>query len=261
MEFEVINQNWLKENSYNNFIEFIKDMKNNQVYKRYNHLYSLFFVVYLFILMSFMFIITPLFFAPLIDCLMGLIDKDFNYLMVSIDQDFNYFIIMDLLISIIPSLLLFICLIYLDYKRLNNIIDYEVNQLQNKLNEKYVDKNDYEKVYLLYELIKNHNVAFKDTYNKCSVSNHLITVQLCELKVNKNQYKKFNQVKYEDPDIKDILNDKVLNVKKLSRDEALQFYDQYLNFDNQNIKTIEEYNELEKRLKDKNKESVKIYDN
>ena len=234
MEFEVINQNWLEENSYNNFIEFIKDMKNTQIYNKYNHLYVLFFIIYLFILMSFMFISTPL----------------ISYLMVNIGIDnFVYSIIIDLLISIIPSILVFIYLIYLDYKRLNNIIDDKVNQLKNKLNEKYVDKNDYEKVYLLHELIKNHNVVFKDKY---SDSDHLMTVQSYELKVNKNQYKKFNQVKYEDPDVKEILNNKILNSKKLSRYEALQFYDQYLNFDKKNIKTIEEYNELEKRLKDKN---------
>ena len=250
MEFQIVKQNLLEENNYNNFIEFIKDMKYTQIYMRYNHLYISLFVNYLFILISFMFTITALFIMPL----MGLIDQDFNYLMRSIliDQDFNYFIIIDLLISIIPSLLIFVYLIYLDYKRLNNVINDEVNQLQDKLNEEYVDKDDYEKVYLLHELIKNHDVVLKDIYDELGVYNHLITVRSYKLKIDKNQYKKFSQVRYNDPDIKDILNDKVLNVKKLSRDEALQFYYQYLNFDNQNIKTIEEYVELEKRLKDKN---------
>lgn len=237
MEFQIVKQNLLEENNYNNFIEFIKDMKYTQIYMRYNHLYISLFVDYLVILIVFMFTITALFIMPLI----GLID-----------QDFNCFIMIDLLISIIPSLLIFVYLIYLDYKRLNNVINDEVNQLQDKLNEEYVDKDDYEKVYLLHELIKNHDVVLKDIYDEIGVYNHLITVRSYELKVDKNQYKKFSQVKYNDPDIKDILNDQVLNVKKLSRDEALQFYYQYLNFDNQNIKTIEEYVELEKRLKDKN---------
>lgn len=250
MEFQIVKQNLLEENNYNNFIEFIKDMKYTQIYMRYNHLYISLFVNYLVILILFMFTITPLFIMPL----MGLIDQDFNYLMRSIliDQDFNYFIMIDLLISILPSLLIFVYLIYLDYKRLNNVINDEVNQLQDKLNEEYVDKDDYEKVYLLHELIKNHDVVLKDIYDELGVYNHLITVRSYKLKINKNQYKKFSQVRYNDPDIKDILNDKVLNVKKLSRDETLQFYYQYLNFDNQNIKTIEEYVELEKRLKDKN---------
>lgn len=241
MEFQIVKQNLLEENNYNNFIEFIKDMKYTQIYMRYNHLYISLFVNYLVILILFMFTITPLVLVPVI-----------NYLIGPINQDFNYFIIMDLLSSIIPSMFLFIYLIYLDYKRLNNVINDEVNQLQDKLNEEYVDKDDNEKVYLLHELIKNHDVVLKDIYDELGVYNHLITVRSYELKVDKNQYRKFDQVKYNDPDIKDILNDKVLNVKKLSRDEALQFYYQYLNFDNQNIKTIEEYVELEKRLKDKN---------
>lgn len=240
----------LEENNYNNFIEFIKDMKYTQIYMRYNHLYISLFFNYLIILISFMFTITALFIMPL----MGLIDQDFNYLMRSIliDQDFNYFIIIDLLISIIPSLLIFIYLIYLDYKRLNNVINDEINQLQDKLNEEYVDKDDNEKVYLLHELIKNHAVVLKDVYDEFDVHNRLVTVQSHELKVNKDQYKKFDQVKYEDNDVKDILNDKILKPKFLSKDEALQFYYCYLNFDNQNIKTIEEYVQLEKRLKDKN---------
>jgi len=240
MEFQIVKQNLLEENNYNNFIDFIKDMKYTQVYKKYNHLYSLLFVNYLLILISFMFIVTPLILVPVI-----------NYLVGPINQYFNYFIIMDLLSSIIPSMFLFIYLIYLDYKRLNNVINDEVNQLQDKLNEEYVDKDDYEKVYLLHELIKNHDVVLKDIYDELGVYNHLITVQSYELKVDKDQYKKFDQVKYEDSDIKTILSDKILKPKYLSKDEALQFYYCYLN-DNQNIKTIEEYVELEKRLKDKN---------
>lgn len=249
MEFQVVKQNLLEENNYNNFIEFIKDMKYTQIYMRYNHLYISLFFNYLIILILFMFTITALFIMPLI----GLIDQDFNYLMRSIliDRDFNYFIMIDLLISILPSLFIFVYLIYLDYKHLNNMIDCEINQLQDKLNEEYVDKDDHEKVYLLHELIKNHDVVLKDIYDDLDVHNHLITVQSYELKVDKNQYKKFNQVKYEDNDVKDILNDKILKPKFLSKDEALQFYYCYLN-DNQNIKTIEEYVELEKRLKDKN---------
>lgn len=75
MEFQIVKQNLLEENNYNNFIEFIKDMKYTQIYMRYNHLYISLFFNYLIILILFMFTITALFIMPLI----GLIDQDFNY--------------------------------------------------------------------------------------------------------------------------------------------------------------------------------------
>ena len=247
MKFQIVKQNLLEENNYNNFIEFIKDMKYTQIYMRYNHLYISLFFNYLIILILFMFTITALFIMPLI----GLIDQDFNYLMRSIliDRDFNYFIMIDLLISILPSLLIFVYLIYLDYKHLNNMIDCEINQLQDKLNEEYVDKDDHEKVYLLHELIKNYDLDYSSVDQS---DDHRLKLEL-----NTNDFMKFERELYKDEDVYKELKDNMLNDQILNEEETQKFYYEYIDHkikpQQKRIKSLDERHDLNQRLKNKNK--------
>lgn len=226
MNLQFIDKDWIIENSYDNFIKFIK-----------------YYVNYYGIILTIAYLLILALFASTIGALITeFVITIFN---------FQYYIFTDLLISVIPSIIIFILMIYYDYKRLNLVLDEELNRLQDKLNEKYADKHDNEKVYLLYELIENNDLIFKDKYNTFGFDNYNISVKLFELKIDDNKYEEFNKINYKDNDIKTILNDKILKPKLLSKNEALQFYDQYLN-NTQKIKSIEEYTDLEKRLKDKN---------
>lgn len=227
MKLQFIDKDWLMKYYYLNFKQFIK---------YYINYYSITLLVTAYLL------VLALFMSTIGVLITEVIITIFN---------FHYYILTDLLISIIPSIIIFTLMIYYDYKCLNVVLDKELNRLQDKLNEKYVNKYDNEKVYLLYELIENNDLIFKDKYNTFGFDDYNISVKLFELKIDDDQYIQFNNAEYQDNDVKTILNDKILQPKLLSKNESLQFYDKYLN-NTQKIKSLEEYVELEKRLKDKN---------
>lgn len=117
-------------------------------------------------------------------------------------------------------------------------------KVKDKLNEPYVDKNDKEKVYLLHELIKEYGIEY-------STSNQSDQLYLKLYLKDNNQYNKLNYDQY-DNDEKDAIQD-VINYKQLTEKEAIQLFDQYIiYYSRSKIKSIEEKNELRKRIMNKN---------
>lgn len=233
MELQFVNKDWLMKHYYLNFKQFIK---------YYINYYGILFLTFIFSLI--LMLLTFTIGAFLIMIINELINKSLS--------EFK-FILIDFIISFILSIPTFLYVIYSDYKEFNLIFERELNELQDQLNTKLVDKNDNEKVYLLHDLISNNNITFKDQCNMIGYRSYSINVNKFILDIDDDKYEDFNKINYKDNDVKKILNNKVLKPKLLSKNEALQFYDRYLSNNNQNIKSLEEYNELERRLKDKNK--------
>lgn len=240
MNLQFIDKDWLMKHYYFNFRQFI-----HYYIKHYD-------LLILFLAFSFIVIFSMWSIGAFLTMIINeLINKSLS--------EFR-FILIDFIISFILSIPAFLHVIYGDYKEFNLIFERELNKLQDQLNTKLVDKNDNEKVYLLHDLISNNNITFKDQCNMIGYRSHSINVKKFILDIDDDKYEDFNKINYKDNDVKKILNNKVLKPKLLSKNEALQFYDRYLNV-TQDIKSLEEYNKLEKRLKDKNKERVKTHDN
>lgn len=238
MELQFVNKDWLMKHYHFNFKQFIK---------YYINYYGILFLTFIFsLILMFLTFTIGAFLTMIIN---ELINKSLS--------EFK-FILIDFIISFILSIPAFLYVIYSDYKEFNLIFEHELNELQDQLNTKLVDKNDNEKVYLLHDLISNNNITFKDQYNMIGYRSYYINVNKFILDIDDDKYEDFNKINYKDNDVKKILNNKVLKPKLLSKNEALQFYDRYLSNNNQNIKSLEEYNELERRLKDKNRKSENV---
>ena len=116
-------------------------------------------------------------------------------------------------------------------------------KIKDSLNTPYVDKKDKETVYLLHELIKKYGIE----HSKNDQHNHFY-LEL-DLK-DHGQYDKIDYDQYDD-DEKDVIYD-VTKYKKLTENEAIQFFDQYIrNYSYPKIRSIEERNELKQRIMNK----------
>lgn len=117
-------------------------------------------------------------------------------------------------------------------------------KIKDSLNTPYVDKKDKEKVYLLHELIKKYGIE----HSKNNQHDHFY-LEL-DLKDN-DQYDKIDYNQYDD-DQKDVIYD-LIKHKKLTENEAIQFFDQYISdYSYPKIRSIEERNELKQRIINKN---------
>lgn len=165
---------------------------------------------------------------------------------LSLFHDIKYAIV----ISLVFFILSIIVIIKLEYNtktshKLNSKI---IQKLQNHLNEKYVSRDDHEKAYLLHELITKYNLEYSSVDQSDDYS---LTLEL-----NTNNFIKFESKLYKDEDVYNELKDNVLNDKKLTEDEAQNFYYEYIDHkikpEQKRIKSLDEHNALSQRLKNKN---------
>lgn len=152
------------------------------------------------------------------------------------------------LCSVIIFILLFISIAKIDYNmKTSHKLNLEITQkLQEKLNEKYVFKNDHEKVYLLHELIKNYDLDYSSVDQS---DDHRLKLEL-----NTNDFMKFERDLYKDEDVYKELKDNMLNDQILNEEEAQKFYYEYIDHKpkQKRIKSLDERHDLNQRLKDKN---------
>lgn len=154
------------------------------------------------------------------------------------------------ILSFIIFILLFIVIVKLEYNtKISDKLNSEITQkLQEQLNEKYVSRDDSEKVYLLYELIKKYNLEYSNVDQNDNDS--------LKLELNSNNFIKFERELYKDEDVYNELKDNVLNDKKLTEDEAQNFYYEYIDHKirpkQKRIKSLDEHNALSQKLKNKN---------
>lgn len=155
------------------------------------------------------------------------------------------------LCSIIIFILLFTSIAKIDYNmKTSHKLNLEITQkLQEKLNEKYVFKNDHEKVYLLHELIKNYDLDYSSVDQS---DDHRLKLEL-----NTNDFMNFERELYKDEDVYKELKDNMLNDQILNEEEAQKFYYEYIDHKikpkQKRIKSLDERHDLNQRLKNKNK--------
>ena len=157
MELQFVNKDWLMKHYHFNFRQFI-----HYYIKHYGLL--ILFLVFSFIIICCMLTIGAL----LTGTINELINKSLSHFK---------FILIDFIISFILSIPAFLHVIYGDYKEFNLIFERELNELQDQLNTKLVDKNDNEKVYLLHDLISNNNITFKDQCNMIGYRSYSINLK------------------------------------------------------------------------------------
>lgn len=166
---------------------------------------------------------------------------------LSLFHDIKYAIV----ISLVFFILSIIVIIKLEYNmKTSHKLNSEITQkLQNHLNEKYVSRDDHEKVYLLHELITKYNLEYSSVDQSDDYS---LTLEL-----NTNNFIKFESKLYKDEDVYTEIKDNVLNDQTLSEDEVQRFYYKYIDHkikpEQKRIKSLDEYNVLSQRLKNKNK--------
>lgn len=168
----------------------------------------------------------------IIDPIFSLSETKCNYL----------FLIIFLILVILLTLIL-----QFKYKIFNETEEERIKIIQKKLNEKYVDVNDKEKIYLLHEIIKKEglNYSLKDQINLNDL----------ELKINtsNNNYKKFNKLDYEDEDVYNTLNKEIAVKKQLSFEEVKPFFNKYIEpYLKSKQKTFDEKEKIYKKLLNKN---------
>lgn len=153
--------------------------------------------------------------------------------------------------SIIFFALLFIFIVTIEYniKKGNKLNSTITQKLQEQLNEKYVFRDDHEKVYLLHELIKKYDLEYSSTDQSNDAR--------LKLELNTNNFIKLEPELYKDEDVYTEIKDNVLNDQTLSEDEVQRFYYKYIDHkikpEQKRIKSLDEYNVLSQRLKNKNK--------
>lgn len=149
------------------------------------------------------------------------------------------------IITYLLFIYLFFKLIYLMEK---SSINYDLKALKKQLNKPFVDINDNEKVYLLYELIEKYGLKkLKNNKNNDDIYQYVL--------INTNEeYKEFNDMAYTDSDLENILKNKIIPQKELNDQQVSQFYDKkIIPCLNKNKKSFEEKEVLLKRVINKNK--------
>lgn len=188
-----------------------------------------FLIVYLFIAMSII-SISPLknFIDSEAPSLSGLILVGVTFL----------FIVILTILSLIPTYTFI-------YKYKEKHYPENINEkIKDCLNTPYVDKKDKEKIYLLHELIKKYGIE----HSKNDQHDHFY-LEL-DLKGN-NQYNKIDYDQYDD-DEKDAIQD-VINHKQLTENEAIQFYNKFIDqYARPIVRSIEEKNKLKQKIVNKN---------
>lgn len=152
--------------------------------------------------------------------------------------------------SLIIFILLFIFIAKIEYNmKTSNKLNSKITQkLQEQLNEKYVSRDDHEKVYLLHELIKTYHLEYSSIDQSDNDKIHL--------ELNTNDFIKFERELYNDEDVYNELKDNVLNDQILNEEKAQKFYYTYIHHKikpkQKRIKSLDERHVLSQRLKNKN---------
>lgn len=170
----------------------------------------------------------------IIDPIFSLSETKCNYL----------FLIIFLILVILLTLIL-----QFKYKIFDETEEERIKIIQKKLNKKYVDVNDKEKIYLLHEIIKKEglNYSLKDQINSNDLELKIKT------KTSNNNYKKFNRLDYEDEDVYNILNKEVAVKKQISFEEVKPFFNEYIEpYLQSKQKSFDEKEKTYKKLLNKN---------
>lgn len=166
----------------------------------------------------------------IIDPIFSLSETKCNYL----------FLIIFLILVILLTLIL-----QFKYKIFDETEEERIKIIQKKLNEKYVDVNDKERIYLLHEIIRKEglNYSLKDQTNLNDL----------ELKINTSNYKEFNKLDYDDEDVYNILNKEVAVKKQISFEEVKPFFNEYIEpYLQSKQKSFDEKEKTYKKLLNKN---------
>lgn len=186
-------------------------------------------------LASFMFLAIPMSFIILI--INFIIDPIFSLS----ETKCNYLFLIIFLILFIPLALI----LKFKYKIFDETKEERIKEVQRKLNEKYVDVNDKERIYLLHEIIRKEglNYSLKDQTNLNDL----------ELKINISNYKEFNKLDYDDEDVYNILNKEIAVKKQISFEEVKPFFNKYIEpYLQSKQKSFDEKEKTYKKLLNKN---------
>lgn len=200
-------------------------------------------IEYFLISLLFSFLASCIFSAILMFFIVLIIDFFIDPIFSLSETECNYlFLIIFLILVILLTLIL-----QFKYKIFDETEEERIKIIQKKLNEKYVDANDKEKIYLLHEIIKKEGLNY-------SLKNQINSNDL-ELKINtsNNNYKEFNRLDYDDENVYNILNKEIAVKKQLSFEEVKTFFNKYIEpYLQSKQKSFDEKEKTYKRLLNKN---------